>query len=156
MNQKAFYAPRMWWPVLCLGVVGGIWASLVAWDILGESRAEVGGRAAFLLGFLALGSLVVAGLSILGLWRLRRPVLSISDARLEYVPVVGVRRRTVDATQVTGIARPSRRRIVLETRDGKLSIHLDWLSKEQRPDAREAIEGWVTEHLRRGTSHEVV
>lgn len=152
MNQKAFYAPRMWWPVLCLGVVG-IWGSLIAWDILGEFRAEMGGPAAFL----GLVSLVAAGLSILGLWRLRRPVLSISDGRLEYVPVVGVRRKTVDGTQVTGIARPSRRRIVLETREGKhVSIHLDWLSKKQRPDARRAIETWVTEHLRRGTSPKAV
>jgi hypothetical protein len=161
MSQRAFYAQRMWWPVLCLGVVGGIWASLSWWDILGEFRAElpaeVGGRVGFLLSVLALGCLIVAGLSILSLWRLRRPVLSISDTRLEYVPVLGVRRRAVDGTQVRGIARSSRRRIVLETREGKyVSIHLAWLPRRQRPAAREAINGWVTEHLRGGTDHEEV
>jgi hypothetical protein len=75
---------------------------------------------------------------------LRCPVLKLSRDRIEARRVIWPGQKHVLSTEVTGIARETRRRIVLTTRvHAQRTIPLHDLSQRDRVEARKAIREWV-------------
>lgn len=143
MMERVFYTSRIWTPILSLGVFAGLYGTFVSVNLLLAFPWDF----PVLAPLLSVESLLVAAGSAFGLWQIRRPILSISEDGLEHRWIAIPGRKHLPADEVAGIAKTTARRIVLTTRrGGRLSIRLDSLPREERDDARAAIERWVAAH----------
>src|SRR5512145_2965961 len=140
---RAFYAQRIWLPLLWAGVLTGGYLCFFAFSVARTFWSELPVET-MLLGLVAL--LWLLG-SLWGLWRLRRPILSISEEKIEQTWILTPRRQELSALEFSGAAHDGSDCVVLGTTTGEpFAIRLDLLRKRERPEARAAIRSWVTGH----------